>query len=157
MLRPRIPGDRLMKAPIVQRQFVIEASQQRVWDLLGRTVYGCLPLEKMNIVNETTAYAVLRWRLGFISLPLDLKLELVDISPPGLLGSKIWVKKQVIQLVALKVTFTLRPVNKGRTEVVCTAMEEGGGTILRWLLGGQQRSFTEGMFDSIRARLERFC
>lgn len=146
-----------MKAPVVQRQFVIEAPQQRVWNLLGRTIYRCLPLEKINIVNETTAYAVLRWRFGFVSLPLDLKLELVDISPPSSLGSKIWVKKLAIQLVALKVTFTLRPVNKGKTEVVCTAMEEGRGTLLGRLMEGQQQSFTEGMFDSLKARLEQFC
>ena len=63
--------------------------------------------------------------MGFISLPLDLKLELVDISPPSLLGCKIWVKKRVIQLVALKVIFTLKPVNAGKTEVVCTEAEEG--------------------------------
>ena len=157
MLRLRNPGHRLMNAPIVHRQFVIEASQQRVWDLLGRTVYRCLPLEKMNAVSETTAYAVLRLRLAFISLPLNVKVELVDISPPSSLGSKIWVKKRVIKLVALKVTFTLRPVDEGKTEVVCTAMEDGRRTMLGWLVRGQQRSFTEGMFDSIRARLEQFC
>ena len=157
MLRLRKIGHRLMKAPIVQRQFVIEASQQRVWDLLGRTIYRCLPLEKMNIVNETTAYAVLRWRLGFISLPLNLKLELVDISPPSLLGSKIWVKKRAIQLASLKVEFTLRPIDKDKTEVICTGMEEDRGTIAGWLVRGQQRSFAEDMFDSIKARLEQFC
>lgn len=157
MPQPRSPGDILVKRPVAQGQFIIKASRERVWELLGRTIYRCLPLEKMNVINETTACAVFRWRLGLISLPLNLKLELVDISPPDSLGSRIRVRKGMFQVAALEVTFKLRSLDKDRTEVVCTGLEQGEGTILSRLLGRKQRAFTEQMFNTIKSRLEQFC
>ncbi len=137
---------------ILQKEFTIAAPPEKVWDMLGKVIYRCLPLEKMDIVDETTFRAVLRWRWAFIKLPLNLKVKLVDISPPSSLGSLIRVKKGMIDMV-IKVSFTLTPVNEGKTEVVCTALDEGERNVPGWLMRGQQRSFAEEMFDSIRERL----
>jgi len=139
----------------IQKQFTIEAPQNRVWELLGRGIYRCLPLEKMDIINETTFRAVLKWKLSLINIPLNVRVVLEDIFPPSLLGALIQVKKGIIDQT-MKVAFSLNEVDEGKTEVICTATGKGGA-ILGGLLRRQQRSFTEGMFDSIKARLERFC
>jgi hypothetical protein len=142
--------------PLVQKQFVIKASQERVWNLLARTVFGVLPLEKMNLVNATTTYAVLRWRLAFVSVPLNIKIELQDVSSPSLFGSKISVNKSILHLT-VRVRLVLRVVNDSETEVTCIALEEGKGTILGRLLRAQQRNFAMNVFDRIRQRLEQIC
>jgi hypothetical protein len=142
--------------PLVQKQFVIKASQERVWNLLARTVFGVLPLEKMNLVNATTTYAVLRWRLAFVSVPLNIKIELQDVSSPSLFGSKISVNKSILHLT-VRVRLVLRVVNDSETEVTCIALEEGKGTILGRLLRAQQRHFAMNIFDRIRQRLEQIC
>lgn len=141
---------------LVQKQFAIKASQERVWNLLARTVFGVLPLEKMNLVNATTTYAVLRWRLAFVSVPLNIKIELQDVSSPSLFGSKIAVNKSILHLT-IRVRLVLRVVNDSETEVTCIALEEGKGTILGRLLRAQQRNFAMNIFDRIRQRLEQIC
>ena len=60
---------RTSKKSIAERQFVIDAPQKRVWDLLARAVYQSLPLEKIDIVNERTFFAELRWNLAFSIVP----------------------------------------------------------------------------------------
>lgn len=145
------------KAVIVQRQFAIDAPQQRVWSLLARVIYQCLPLEKMDVVNERLFYAELRWNLALIGLRFHLKVEFVDISPPYFLACILSVKRGLIQL-GPRVTFALRQVNHHRTEVTCTATEENKtGKLMRWAMRRQQQSFAGKMFDSMRARLEQLC
>lgn len=141
---------------IAQKHFVVEASPPRVWDLLGTVVYQSLPLEKVDIVTTDSFRAVLKWPMGFITVPFDVKGKLVGMSRPGSFGSVMSVKWGLVQL-GVNVNFALKPVPEGKTEVVCTATEEGGRTIMGWILSGQQRSFAGSMFDSIRARLQQLC
>ena len=156
MLPPRNPGEHPVKTPIAKKQFAIEASQQRVWNLLGRVIYQCLPLEKMDIVDETTFYADLRWRLAFINIPLRLRGKFVDISPPSFLGCLLSVKKGIIQR-ELEVTFRLNPISQDKTEVTCMAEGEETRPPLKWIVKREQQRFAENVFDSIRARLEQLC
>ena len=146
-------GDGPVKT-LLQKQFVINALPQRVWDLLGRTVYGCLPLEQVQIMNERTASGLLRWRFAFFNFPLNLKIELIDISPSKLLGTKIWVKAGVFQ-IAMVITFVLSPAKGNKTELICTAMSNEKGTIYKWILERRQRVFTENIFNSIGARFKQ--
>lgn len=86
-----------MVTVVTQKHFIIDASQQRVWRLLGSAIFQSLPLEQMNAINQTTFYAVFRWRLGFISIPLDFKGRIVDVIEPDSLGAIIRVKKGIMQ------------------------------------------------------------
>lgn len=141
---------------VAQKQFVVEASPPRVWDLLGTVVYQSLPLEKVDIVSTDSFRAVLKWPMGFVTVPFDVKGKLVGMSRPASFGSVICVKWGLVRL-GVKVNFTLKPVAESKTEVLCTAMEEGKRTVMGWILSGQQRSFAGSMFDSIRARLQQLC
>ena len=140
---------------IAQRKFIINAPRERVWELLGRIIYRSLPLERMEVVTETSFRAVLNWRLAGLNLPLKVKVSMDDISPPEQLGASIKVKKGIIDQTVL-VSFALTTFAQDQTELVCNAATEGGA-ITTWLLGGQQRRFAGGMFDTIRVQLERLC
>lgn len=145
----------IAKTLSAQSQFTVDAPQQRVWNLLGRVIYQCLPLEKMDVVNEKVLYAELRWKLAFVALRFHIRVEFVDISPPNLFVCLISVRKGIIQL-SLRVIFALRPVNQQKTEVTCTAAEEGkAGMLQRWATRRQQQNFAENIFDSMKARLEQ--
>ncbi|MFC1971117.1 hypothetical protein ACFLV0_04200 [Chloroflexota bacterium] len=144
-----------IRTTVTEKQFTIDAPQQRVWKLLGSSIFQCLPLEEMHAPNQTTFYAILRWRLRFTSIPLNLKGKLVDIVEPSSLGAIIWVKRGVVNL-GMKITFILRPVNEGKTEVVCSATEESRGIIVR-IMRRWGRIFAENAFSSIQARLEQIC
>lgn len=141
---------------VTQNHFSIAAQQQRVWKLLGSAIFQSLPLEEMNNINQTTFYAIFRLRLGFISIPLNLKGKFVDIIDPSSLSSLIWVKRGIIQL-GIKVTFTLKEAIGGKTEVICSATEEGKDSIIRHMLRRWERSFAEKVFNSVRVQLEKLC
>ena len=81
---------------IAQKQFTINAPPQTVWQLLPRVIYQCLPLEKMDIVDERTFYADLKW-LPFAGSTLHLKGKFVEISPPDFLSCTISVTKGIIR------------------------------------------------------------
>ncbi len=112
--------------------------------------------KKVNIVTEKLFYASLKFRLGFVSLPLKLKVELVDVSPPSLFGTRISIRMGIIQFI-MAVTFTLQSANGGKTEVICTAKDEGEQIISKCLLGGQRRKFAINVFDSVMTRIQQLC
>ncbi|MFH0914258.1 MAG: hypothetical protein V1849_03100 [Chloroflexota bacterium] len=142
-----------MKADSIQRRFVLEAPQERVWELLGRAIYRSLPLEQMDVVSETTFRAILQWRVAGVNLPLKVKVSLDEINPPGSLGATIQATKGVINQT-VKVKFTLSKISEKKTQVVCTASGGGGGA-MGWLVKGQQQNFTGGMFESLESLLKR--
>ena len=143
---------------IAQREFTIDASQQRVWELLPRAIYQGLPLEKIDIVNERNFNAELRWNLIFIGLKFHLKGEFIEIIPPSFFGCILFVKKGIFQL-GLKVTFELRSVNQKRTQIICEAMErkKRRGALLKWAMRIPEERLCGNAFQLIRARLEQIA
>ena len=138
----------------VEKQFVLNAPQERVWGLLGGAIYQCLPAEKVDIINEWLFNAELKLRFGFVRIPLKLKVELTDINPPGSLSTKIWIRMGIIQFI-MAVTFMLRQADGEKTEVIGMAKDEGRQAIWRWVLLKQRRDFAENVFDSVEARLKQ--
>ena len=148
-----------METVFAERQFVLEAFPERVWDLLGRVMFDSLHgLERVNIVDENNFRAMLKVKLGFIGLTGRLKGEMIDVTPPQFLAVVLGVRflGGLLQL-GQKVTFTLTPVNEGKTEVVCRALVEGMGTLFKWLLLRKARDFAGETFDSIEARLQQLA
>jgi len=141
---------------VAQRQFLIGATQPRVWDLLAMVTYQQLPLEQVNIVNLDRFYAVLRWRAGIIRISFDVEGKLVDTSRPTSYGCVLRIKRGPIQ-IGVRVNLVLREIQEGHTEVFCTAVEEGERTLMGLVLRRLQRNFALKMFDSIGARLQRLC
>jgi len=142
-------------APLARRDYIIQAPRQRVWDLLASTIIQCMPVEQMQIVNDTTFLAVLRVKVGFFEMPFRLRVQAADISPIDSLSTLVTASKGIFRS-SLKVSFALTPIKEDQTAIVCTAAEESGSK-WTWLLRRQQRSFAGEMFDAIRAQLERTC
>ncbi len=139
---------------LAERRYVIRAPRQRVWDLLAGTIVQCLPVESMQIVNDTTFVGVLNMELGPFTLPMELKVCAEAISPIDSLSTLVTARKGPLQS-AIRVSFTLEASGED-TSVTCTASEAGGSALLR-LLKGQQRRFSTRVFESIREGLERSC
>jgi carbon monoxide dehydrogenase subunit G len=144
-----------MSATLARRDYIIKASQQRVWDVLPSTIIQCMPVEQMDIVNDSTFVAVLKMRFGFVEVPFRLRVQAADISPIGSLTTVVTATKSIFQS-SLRVSFALAAVSEDETSVACTATEDSGSPWM-WLLKAQQRSFAGRMFDAIRDRLESSC
>jgi len=143
------------KPLLARSDYIIQAPQHRVWDLLASSVIQGMPVEQMDIVSDTTIVAVLRVKVGFIEVPVDLKVEVADITPMQSLSTLVNASKRGIKST-LRVSFALAAVTEDETSVACTAVEEASSPVMR-LMRWQQRRFAGEIFASIKDRLERFC
>jgi hypothetical protein len=141
---------------ITQKRLVVKAPRRRVWDLLAKIIYQQLPMEKVDIIGFYSFKALLKLKIGFIVLPFNLEGNLAGSIAPSLYCCKITVKKGPIQL-QMKVTIDLATVENNNTSVTCIATEDGVRTLYGWLLSGQERNFSNKMFESIGVRLQQIC
>ena len=151
-IRTEAPGGGHLLA---RSEYVLQASRQRVWDLLASTIIQCMPVEQMEIVDDSTFHALLKVKIGFVEIPFRLKVRAAEIDPIASLGTLVTVGKGRFQS-SLKVGYLLAELGEERTAVTCTASEEGSSFLMR-LLRAEQRKFAKRMFDAIRDDLERNC
>lgn len=142
-------------SPITRKHYVIQAPRQRVWDLLAGAIVQCMPVEQLDMLNDTTFVAILKLKLGFAEIPFRLKIQVADICPIERLSTLVTASRGVIRS-SLLVTFVLTAFSDDQTSVICTATENTGGKLM-WLLKRPQRNFADRIFDGIRDRLERSC
>jgi len=143
---------------IAERKFSINSSQQRIWDLLLKAVLSSMPFERMQVQSEKNVRALLKAKAWFISLPMDVEIEIVGISPPESLVSVLKAKgmKGIIWLKQSS-NFTLRPINESQTEVACTVEDGGMATILRMFMSGQVKAFTNDALNKVEERLKQWA
>ena len=80
------------KHPLARRDYVLHAPWQRVWDLLASTIIQCMPVEQMEIVDDSTFHAVLKVKIGFVEVPFQLKVRAAEIDPIASLGTLVTVR-----------------------------------------------------------------
>ena len=158
MLPLRNRGADAVNQLVTAGEFIIRSSPERVWDILGSVILRCLPLEKIDIADESNFSAALRVPLTFFSLSFDMR-GLLDLDPPNsmicLLQGDSWWK---VVSIDLKVGFTLGACETNSTLVRWSATrEESKRKLVRRLLARKEKRFTEDIIDDIRKTLERLA
>ena len=143
---------------IAQRKFVIDSPRERIWELILRAVMRLMPFEKMEIKNPRSFGALLKVKIGPITLSMQAQGDIVDIVPPESvvtvlkargMGGLVWLNQRAI--------FTLTPVAEGKTEINCEVADEGMAPLLRTLLSWKVKSFTEEAFKGLEERLRQWA
>lgn len=140
---------------IAERNFVIEASRDRVWRLIGKVIFSSLPnMENVEILDESSFRALLRMKVMGLGLNMKLKGEMVDMSPPESFGVRLALEGPggFLQMNQ-KVNFAMIPVGNGKTSVTCKATAEKMGSFFRLFLPGQARRFAHSTFEAIQRLL----
>jgi hypothetical protein len=146
-----------MPEVIVERNFVLHASRNRVWNLIGKTVLGKLPgLERIEIIDENNIRGLLRVRIAFIPLTMLLHVEVVDMQPPQSLVIRLRAQSKW-SLIKLnqKITFTLSAIDEDTTEVACKSTAEKIGAPVRLIALRKIKNLAEGSLKSIEERLSQ--
>ena len=142
-----------------ERNFVVGASQERVWRLIGKVIFSSLPgMEQMEILDENTFRALLR--MTFLTRPVALKLkgEMVEMEPPDSFSVMLHLEGPGGLFRAdQKVSFFLAPAGEGQTRVGCKATVEKMGLGPRLLLLGEARRFARSTFAAIEKRLQELA
>jgi len=148
-----------MTTELAKKIFEVEASQERVWRLIGKVIFSSLPgMENLEILDENNFRAILRMKTLGIPLSLRLKGEMTDISPPDSFSVRLflvapggWFKADQ------KVAFAMTPLKKEKTSVACMATVENLGFLPRLFLIGQAQSFANSTFEAIEKRLKELA
>jgi hypothetical protein len=141
---------------IATRKFVIEASSDRVWSLMGRVIFGSLPLESMQLIDENNFTALLRVPILSTSIAMRLRGQIVaDSSHPGSL-SVLLIARKARGLIRLdqKVTLATMPAGEGKTEVVCESIAQGMSIAFRVFLLGKAKRMARSTLESIERRFK---
>lgn len=143
---------------IAEKKFVINSSQQRIWELLLKAVLRFMPFEKMRPLTEKSVRALLKVKMGFISMPMDVEVEVTEASPPEsmitmlrskAMGGIVWINQ--------KATFTLTPVDEGKTEVSSKIEDDGMGIIVRLFLLWRVKTVSQEAFNGLEERLSQWA
>lgn len=151
-------GVAAMQVIIAESKFTVEASRDRVWDLLPRVIFNSAGLEKINIINDRCFGAEMPLRLSFVNIHVPLVGEIVDVVELETLavtidGTVLW------GLIGLKqkITFTFTSKDSNKTEVSYKASAKGSGPIFRWLIVGKAREIGRNILESIEVTLKRLA
>jgi carbon monoxide dehydrogenase subunit G len=143
---------------MAERKFIIASPQQRIWDLLIKAAFRTMPLEQVNPLNLTKITALLRVKIGFISLPMNVEVEIMDMSPPASMSILINARG-MMGLVWLnqKSDLVLAPVGENATEVNGKVNVEGMSIFLRLFLLPAIKKFARDTFYSLEERLKKWA
>ena len=141
---------------IAESEFTIDSPQERVEELLMKAMISALQPEGMDASDERSFVAMVRAKIGPIGLPLDMVGEVVSPTNPMEFMIKFRGQGGIIWLNQ-KATFTLTPINEGKTEVMCQVDAEGMATLLKTLLMWRIRSFANEILQSFETRLRQWA
>ncbi|MDD4859050.1 MAG: hypothetical protein PHR56_02470 [Dehalococcoidales bacterium] len=145
-----------MEKVFAQRSFVIEASRDRVWDLIGRVTIDSLQPEGFNYEDESNFSATIKAKAAFITLPMQLKGQIASIVPPETLVTVLNVTGLSGMLkVGQKVSYKLNAVD-GKTEIACVASGEMPGFI-GLLLTPVAKNFANKIFADVEKMLRNLA
>lgn len=141
---------------LAERRFEVEASQDRIWRLIGKVIFSCLPgMEKIEILDENNFQATLRTKVWLIELCMKLKGEMVNISPPQSFVVKLRLESpRGLFKMNQRVEIATESVEMDRTAIACVAMAERMGILFRVLLFGEARRFARSAFHAMEKRLK---
>jgi carbon monoxide dehydrogenase subunit G len=143
---------------IAERKFIINASRQRIWDLLLRATMRLMPFERCNIRSQTEFDAVLKMKVGPITLPMQVDMQIVDIIPPESLDTMLKAKGMGgIAWINQKSTFKLTEISEGKTEVDAKIFAEGMSALLKSFFLPMIRNFAENSYKLLEERLTQWA
>lgn len=142
---------------IAERKFTINSSRERIWECIIKALMRCIPFEGMQFADERSFSAILRMKMGFITLPVRIKMEIIDmvklesivttLQARGL-GGLVWFNQ--------KATFTLTTVDESKTEVASKMEAEGMAFLLRTLLLWKVKGFARETLDGLEVLLKQW-
>ncbi len=139
------------------RRFTVEISQERVWRLMGKAIFSCLPgMENIEILDENNFRALMKERVLGLKVPLKLTGEIVEMEPPDSFSVKLLLESGLFRMDQ-KVTFITMSVEEGKTSVDCKAAVENLEFMARLFLVGRARSFARSTFEAIEKRLKEWA
>jgi hypothetical protein len=146
-----------MDVTVAQNSFELAATQDRVWDLLGRAIFGSLKgMEKLKIVDDNSFKAELKTKAYGIPMTMYLLGNITDMNPPESITVILNAhSKPNFVSVQQKVVITSKPAGDGKVQVSSVALVQKMTPLFKPILIGQVKKQAQDILDAIEARLKQ--
>ena len=135
---------------IAEKKFIINSSRERIWECIIRALMRCIPFEGIQFADERSFAALLKIKIGFITLPMQAKMDIVDIVEPETLVTTLNMRgMQGLVWLNQKSTFSLTAIDENKTEVAGKLAAEGIAPLLRLFLLWKVKSFARESLDNV--------
>ena len=102
--------------------------------------------------------AILRMKISFITLPMEVDIEIVDIVPSESLSTILRAKGLGgVAWLNQRSAFKLTPVDESRTEIDAEIFSEGMSSLLRVVFMPKVKKIARDSFKSLEERLKQWA
>lgn len=138
---------------IADKTFTIAGSRERIWECLTKALLRAIPFEQMEFANERSFSALLRLKIGCLSVPTKVKLDIANMVEPETLTAKVRLDgmKGIIRLDQIA-RFGLKLSDEATTDVAVNFEVENMSMPLRTFFLWKVKSFARDSLNSV----ERF-
>ena len=148
-----------MSMEIAGKNFVVGASQERVWRLIGKVIFNALPgLENIEILDENSFRGILRLKLLGVQMSNRVRGEITDVLPPESFSVNLFLSGPGgLFTLSQRATFAMNEVDRNQTEITAKATVDSVGFLFQFMLIGQARRFAQSTFEAIEKRLKELA
>jgi carbon monoxide dehydrogenase subunit G len=141
---------------LAEKTFIVEGNQKRTWDCLTKALLRAMPLEQIDFINEQSFSAKLIMKMGFITLPMKVNLEITELEEPEHMTSRIKAEG-MNGLVQLEETtrFTLSKIGPEQTQIV-GEMKADKMSFILWFLKGNVKKFARESLEQVEHLLKQW-
>ena len=142
---------------IADKTITISASPQRVWEFIGEAMLSALKLGRFMPLDQNNFIAVMKVKLGFISLSMSVEGRIIESCEPSswvaviktkAMGGIIWLNQ--------KASFVLNAIDENTTEINSKMVAEGMSLPIRVFLLGTVRKVASETLDEFGRLLKQW-
>jgi carbon monoxide dehydrogenase subunit G len=140
---------------IAEKTFKIAGSQEKIWEFLTKALLRSIPFEQMEFTDERGFSALLKLKIGYLTLPAKVKVAILNMVDPETFTVKISLSGigGIIRLEQVA-RFDVKGSDKGPTEVVVKLETERMSPLLHTFLLWKVKGFARDFLDKVERLLK---
>jgi carbon monoxide dehydrogenase subunit G len=148
-----------LQKKIAEREFLLNTTPMRVWELLGQALLNSpLGLEKIEVLDENHVRAESTIKIAFVRLVTQLMVVFLEMDEPKRMVADLNAKT-LRGLVNLnqRIVIDLNPLNQRQTKVTCEVSAQDNNPLVFALISRRVKSVAEMTLEGIEQTLKRFA
>jgi len=142
---------------IADKTFTVSTSREKVWDYLTKALLRSIPFEQIQFSDERGFSALLGLKMAFLTLPVNVRLEITDMVEPETFAARIKLRGMAgIVQVDKSARFEVKYLDDEKTEVRVKLEAMRMSLPLRTVFLWKVKSFARDSLDSVECLLREW-
>jgi carbon monoxide dehydrogenase subunit G len=140
---------------IAEKTFRVAGSQEKIWEFLTKALLRSIPFEQVEFTDERGFSALLRLKIGYLTLPTKVTVAISNMVEPETFAAKISLSGMggIIQLDQVA-RFDVKGSDKAPTEVAAKLEAERMSPLLHTFLLWKVKNFARDFLNNVERLLK---